>query len=58
VSDAKRRTAAAGDSLHTFLGYEVDDITLIRFERPERQTRLNARAARGAGSVVQHTHAR
>jgi uncharacterized protein involved in exopolysaccharide biosynthesis len=58
VSDAKRRTAAAGDSLHTFLGYEVDDITLIRFERPERQTRLNERAARGNGSAVQHTHAR
>ncbi len=57
VSDAKRRAAAAGDSPNTFLGYEVDDITLIRFERPERQTRLSEQVGRKAGSGVQHTHA-
>jgi uncharacterized protein involved in exopolysaccharide biosynthesis len=58
VSDAKRRTAAAGDSPNTFLGYEVDDIALIRFERPERQTKLTERGARGAGPDLQQTHAR
>jgi hypothetical protein len=58
VSDGKRRTGAAGESPNMFLGYEVDDITLIRFERPERQTKSNERRGRGAVSGVQHTHVR
>jgi uncharacterized protein involved in exopolysaccharide biosynthesis len=58
VSDAKRRTTAAGDNLNTFLGYEVDDIVLIRFERAERQTKLAERAPRGPGAGAQQTHAR
>jgi uncharacterized protein involved in exopolysaccharide biosynthesis len=43
VSDAKRRGAAIDEGADTFLGYEVDDIELIRFERPAER----ASAGRG-----------
>jgi hypothetical protein len=37
---------------------KVNELLHIRFERPERQTKLTERATRGTGAGVQQTHAR
>jgi hypothetical protein len=59
VSDAKRRaTMSSGDNPRTFLGYEVDDITLIRYERAEQKVRRVSERLAASEAAASQSHAR